>query len=186
MSAAQVNFRAFNAEGFGSPAFTPVRHCAVPPAWDNQLFVTPTSRYGDILAWNVLDVERHLAEAITLMTEMDKKIPGDTPQKWRQYNLIGQAFAAAERELRSAGKWPVLRDEVYALSLAQNAVVMTARKKNTRGPCFVAAHDETDGKLLWKVDLPVEPRLGGLAVDRRGRVLVTLTDGSLLCVGTSQ
>jgi outer membrane protein assembly factor BamB len=184
VSSAQVNFRAMDGQGrLRGPAFTPVRHCAVPPAWDDELFVTPTSRYGDVVALSAAEVEKRLADSVTLMIKMDEKIPGDSPEKWRQYNLIGQAFSASERELRSAGKWPFLRDEVYALSLAQNAVVMTARKRNTRGPCFAAAHAKTDGKLLWKVDLPGEPRLGGLAVDRRGRVLVTLTDGSLLCVG---
>ena len=42
VSSAQVNFRAMDGEGrLASPAFTPVRHCAVPPAWDEDILVPP-------------------------------------------------------------------------------------------------------------------------------------------------
>jgi hypothetical protein len=76
-----------------------------------------------------------------------------------------------------------VRDQVYALALSRNAALMTARPKTGPGPSFLAAYSKSDGKILWKVNLPVEPRLGGLALDRHGRALVTLQDGSILCVG---
>ena len=184
VSSAQVNFKAIDEEGrLQGPAFTPVRHCAVPPAWDDELFVTPTSRYGDVVGWDLADVEQRLADALVRMTTMDEKIPGQSPEKWGQYNLIGRAFSTVERELRAASIWPVIRDEVYGLAVAKNAVLMTARGKNGSGPSFLAAYAKTDGEVLWKVDLPTEPRLGGLAVDRHGRALVALGDGSVLCVG---
>jgi len=184
VSSAQVNFRLLDDQGrLYGPAFTPVRHCAVPPVWDDETFVTPTSRYGDIVAWKSSDVEKQLIDAVALMAKMDKDIPGDSPQKWGQYNLIGKVFSAVERELRSVSQWPVIQDEVYAIALAKNAVVISGRRKNTAGPCFVAAHSRADGKVLWKVDLPAEPRLGGLAIDRDGRIIFALTDGAILCVG---
>ena len=184
VSSAQVNFRLLDDQGrLHGPAFTPVRHCAVPPVWDGELFVTPTSRYGDVVAWKASDVEKRLIDAVALMAKMDKEIPGDSPEKWGQYNLIGKVFSAVERALRSSSQWPVIQDKVYAIALARNVVVITGRGKNTAGPCFVAAHSKANGKALWKVDLPTEPRLGGLSIDRDGRVLVTLTDGSVVCVG---
>lgn len=184
VSSAQVNFRAIDGEGrLASPAFTPVRHCAVPPAWDEEVFVTPTSRYGDVVAWNAADVEKRLVDALGQMTKMDQEIPGDSPQKWGQYNLIGKAFSAVERELRSTSIWPVVRDNVYGLAVAENAVVMTGRTRGITGSCFVAAYDKSDGKVLWRTDLPAEPTLGGLAIDRDGRSVVALGDGSILCVG---
>jgi len=183
VSSAQVNFRAIDAQGrLQGPAFTPVRHCAVAPAWDDELFVTPTSRYGDVVGWSVAQMDAKLAAALGRMTALDREIPGDSPQKWGQYNLIGQAFATVERELRSSSVWPTLREQVYALSVARNAVLITAKGHGTE-PCFVAAYAKSDGKRLWKVDLPAPPRLGALAVDRDGRVLVSLVDGSILCVG---
>jgi len=184
VSAAQVNFRFVDAEGrLQGPAFTPVRHCAVPPAWDNEVFVTPTSRYGGVVGWNVSDVEKRLLEAVGAMVEMDKKIPGDNPQKWGQYNLIGKVFGAVERDLRSTSLWPVIREEVYTVAVAKNAVVMTGRARGQTGPCFVAASSKSDGKVVWKIELPAEPALGGLAIDRDGKVLVSLQDGSIVCVG---
>jgi outer membrane protein assembly factor BamB len=184
VSSAQVNFKAIDAQGrLLGPAFTPVRHCAVPPAWDDELFVTPTSRYGDVVGWSAADVEKRLVDALAKLTTMDREIPGDTPQKWGQYNLIGRAFSTVERQLRAASLWPVVRDQVYALALSRNAVLMTARPKTGPGPSFLAAYSKSDGKILWKVDLPIEPRLGGLSLDRHGRALVTLQDGSVLCVG---
>jgi len=184
VSSAQVNFRAIDGEGrLVSPAFTPVRHCAVPPAWDEDVFVTPTSRYGDVVAWKAADVEKRLVDALSQMTKLDEKIPGDSPEKWGQYNLIGKAFSAVERELRSASVWPVVRDNVYALAVADSAVVITGRGRDAAGPCFAAAYAKGDGKALWKVDLPAEPTLGGLAVDREGRSMVVMRDGSILCVG---
>jgi hypothetical protein len=136
-----------------------------------------------VVAWRVADVEKRLVDALGQMTKMDEKIPGDSPQKWGQYNLIGKVFSAVEREFRSASTWPVVRDEVYALAVTRNAVMMTGRKRGLTGSCYVAAHGKTEGEVLWKVELPGEPTLGGLAVDRHGRCVVALRDGSILCVG---
>ena len=39
-----------------------------------------------------------------------------------------------------------------------------------------------DGSKAWTVDLPEQPVMNGLALDREGRVLVTLCDGSVICL----
>ncbi len=45
VSSAQISFRALGEAGQAvSSAFTPVRFCAIPPAWDADVFVMPTSR----------------------------------------------------------------------------------------------------------------------------------------------
>ena len=184
VSSAQVNFRAMDAQGqLGGPAFTPGRHCAVPPAWDDEVFVTPTSRYGDVVCWSVGDVEKRLADALTLMTTMDREIPGESPEKWGQYNQIGKVFSAVEHAFRSTSRWPMIREDLYALAVAQNAVVMTGRDKGRRTSWFVATYAKLDGKVLWKVNLPAEPTLGGLAIDRNGNAVMALRDGSIFCVG---
>jgi outer membrane protein assembly factor BamB len=184
VSSAQVSFRGMNAGGrLAGPAFTPTRHCVVAPAWDDDVFVTPTSRYGDVVAWNAADVQTRLGEALTLMTRMDETIPGDSPEKWGQYNRIGQVFSAAERTMRAASRWPVSQDDVYAIAVAQNAVVATGRSRGAPEPCFITARSKSDGKILWKLNLPAEPALGGLSIDRDGRALVSLRDGSLVCAG---
>ena len=185
VTAAQVNFRELNQDGsFRGPAFTPVRFCALAPAWDEELFVTPTSRYGDLVALPPADVETRLAEALALMVELDKDIPGDRPQKWGKYAEINRVMGRVERGLRTAGAWTLRGDRVHALAVARNAVVVAGtRTGEANGVSFVAAHAKKDGALLWRTELPAEPRLGRLTIDRDGRVLVALRDGSLACVG---
>ena len=50
----------------------------------------------------------------------------------------------------------------------------------------VVAFNPEDGKPLWEQPLPAEPEHWGLAVDRAGRVIVTLRNGSVVCFGESQ
>ncbi len=45
--------------------------------------------------------------------------------------------------------------------------------------------DRTGGHVLWECDLPCEPVLCSLAVDRAGHVIVTLRDGGVVCIGAS-
>ena len=40
-----------------------------------------------------------------------------------------------------------------------------------------------NGQLLWKKDLPAGAVRWGIAVDRAGRIIVTLRDGGVLCFG---
>ena len=133
VSASQYSFRSLAPDGRQlSPAFTPVRYCAVAPAWDPEIFVMPTSQYGHVLGWPTAEVEKRLLAGLDVMIKMDNEIPGDTPQKWGQYNLIGRVFGAVERQMRAASRWPLVRHQVYALAVAGNAVLMTARCESNR------------------------------------------------------
>ncbi len=40
------------------------------------------------------------------------------------------------------------------------------------------------GKVLWKHSLPAGPVRWGVAIDRNGRVVVSLGDGRAVCFGT--
>lgn len=87
------------------------------------------------------------------------------------------------------------RDEwvqVNAVALAANAVVIAraVEAPGSRGedasdyePWTVAALSRVDGSVLWEYELPCEPMLNGLCIDRQGRVVVALRDGGVLCVG---
>lgn len=50
----------------------------------------------------------------------------------------------------------------------------------------LTAFRRADGSTAWSVDLPDQPMNGGLAIDRDGRVLVTLCDGSVICAGSGK
>ena len=49
-------------------------------------------------------------------------------------------------------------------------------------PVLLALDIET-GKTLWSKQLPVPAENWGLAIDRDGRLIVTLTDGRVVCYG---
>jgi len=49
----------------------------------------------------------------------------------------------------------------------------------------LAALDLKDGSQLWAQKLPATPVKWGTAVDRRGRILVSLTDGQILCLAAA-
>jgi outer membrane protein assembly factor BamB len=46
---------------------------------------------------------------------------------------------------------------------------------------FVAIIDLKTGKDIWTEKLPAKPIKGGAAIDKSGRILVSLTDGRVVC-----
>ena len=77
--------------------------------------------------------------------------------------------------------------ETAAVVLAGNAVLVAGRLKGETKEAppenVLTALDLTDGRPLWTEALPHQPASWGLAVDREGRLLVTLLDGRVLCFG---
>jgi len=63
-----------------------------------------------------------------------------------------------------------------ALAVCPNAVVIATSNE-------VIALSLKDGRLLWKQGLPAAPVPWGLAVNREGKVIVTLEGGRVLCFG---
>jgi len=74
-----------------------------------------------------------------------------------------------------------------AVVLARNAVIVAGELPGMKPDAplrpALAARDAETGKLLWAMELPARPRRWGVAVDRDGRVLVTLVDGRVVCFG---
>ena len=74
--------------------------------------------------------------------------------------------------------WSYPCKESVAWAVGRNAVVIAKKSE------IVALHSE-DGEVLWSHALPSAPTKWGLAIDRDGRVVVTLEDGKVLCFGRS-
>jgi outer membrane protein assembly factor BamB len=83
-----------------------------------------------------------------------------------------------------------------ALAVCKNAVVVAGElapesegagdTEQAPSPKFaVAALRFDNGEPLWSKPLPAAPVSWGLAIDRRGRSIVTLIDGSVVCLGPS-
>ncbi|MCH8193039.1 MAG: PQQ-binding-like beta-propeller repeat protein [Planctomycetes bacterium] len=75
--------------------------------------------------------------------------------------------------------WQIACPDSVAVAVTSNAVLVAGRSALT---CL----DLADGKQLWSQPLPMAPVPWGVAVDRRGRVVVTLKDGQVLCFGEAR
>jgi len=80
--------------------------------------------------------------------------------------------------------------ENCALAIAQNCLVVAGTNRQFETPeadptetYGITALNLRDGSPLWKHALPAAPVSWGLAIDRAGRVLVTLQDGRVICYG---
>ncbi|MFQ6035283.1 MAG: PQQ-binding-like beta-propeller repeat protein [Sedimentisphaerales bacterium] len=63
-----------------------------------------------------------------------------------------------------------------AVAVCSNAVVVARESE-------ILALNLQDGKVLWSQPVPLAPVPWGLAIERDGRVIVTLEDGQVLCFG---
>jgi outer membrane protein assembly factor BamB len=63
-----------------------------------------------------------------------------------------------------------------AVAVCANAVVIAEESK-------IVAVNIDDGSVLWTQSLPAAPVEWGLAIDKEGRAVIILTDGSVLCFG---
>ena len=83
------------------------------------------------------------------------------------------------RTLNLKPLWEAACKESLALAVGPNAVVVAQPKS-------VSAYNLKDGSQLWTHPLPVPPVLWGLCVNRDGRVLVTLENGTVVCFGETK
>jgi hypothetical protein len=94
----------------------------------------------------------------------DEKIPKHITQAWGE-------FKVSEKPL-----WQYACSESIAVALTTNAVVVADASK-------VTAIDLNSGEPLWSQTLPSAPVPWGMAVDCNGRVILSLVDGRVLCIG---
>jgi outer membrane protein assembly factor BamB len=80
--------------------------------------------------------------------------------------------------------------ENAAVALAANAAIVAGTDRRVAKPDAspaetygIAALEIKTGKVLWKHPLPAGPVRWGVAIDREGRVVVSLRDGRVLCFG---
>ena len=81
-----------------------------------------------------------------------------------------------------------LFQEVAAVAIAKNAIVVTGLNRDKQDPTKIdaalCAIDPANGKVLWRERLPGVPTAWGLAIGPRGHdIVVTLTDGRVLAFG---
>ena len=75
-----------------------------------------------------------------------------------------------------------------ALAFGANAVLVgvnTPPYQSTAENARVVALSLTDGKTFWEHGLPGAVARWGITIDRDGRIIVTLKDGRVLCLGAA-
>ena len=136
------------------------------PAWDAELTVMPPTKQAgglnaltnaSLLAWLS---ERPAAESALKKATADAKpklMEWPDLASWKTENLSLAAFVLA-------------KDQAVAANSSGRAHT-------------VSGYSRTDGQKLWTATLPEQPAMNRMALDRDGRVLVALCDGSVVCLG---
>jgi len=75
--------------------------------------------------------------------------------------------------------WEAESKDSAAVALSKNALVVAR-------PSEIVAYNLQDGKQLWSQTLAGTPVPWGLAVDRAGRVIVSLEGGQVVCFGSTE
>ena len=111
-------------------------------------------------------------------------VPGRVRHPWkkppsclknRRISTWKSAYAVG---IKDKPLWSYDCKESVALAVCRNAVVIANRTE-------IIALGLKDGEVLWSQSVPTHPVPWGLAVDRNGRIIVTLEDGQVLCFGKS-
>ncbi len=142
----------------------------VPPAWNDETLVLVNYRHGKLLCFDSERVAARLARGA----------PGDRPRQWRA-NLAD--VLAAEGALRwSSDLDEPNKFETVSLAVAPNAVVAVVRQQHkfrSQPQWHLAALDARTGDQVFKHELRGDPLPDGLLVDRDGRIVVVMLDGSV-------
>ena len=118
-------------------------------------------------------VTEHTASQAALKEKKEVK-KKEVPDLWAQIKQWSTEDFKSSRPIENRPREPVS----FALAKDQAVVAYTDGKSYKLGGYLRA-----NGKKAWTVDLPEQPAMNRLALDRNGRVLVSLCDGSVVCVG---
>jgi len=89
-----------------------------------------------------------------------------------------------EAEKRTAPIWKKGPGaSVHALARAANALLVAWVTGDAKPTPKICALHPKDGTTMWEHVLPAVPVTWGLAIDRSGRVLCSLVDGRVVCLG---
>jgi hypothetical protein len=100
---------------------------------------------------------------------------------WHKPGLRVNAIALTKDAALAAHGVPEEHEVTWKEKISRT--MKDARSPNLRVKGWKLTAFSRDGKeTLWEVDLPQEPLFSGIAVARDGSVLVTLRDGSILCL----
>jgi outer membrane protein assembly factor BamB len=181
-----VTFLELNENGLGRyPVVAPLPDQAILPAADDGLMLVLEPQFRapwQVSAWDAARTEEWLAS-------LREKFSGPAMKGLRLGRIVDQRTLTGEPPLKWAQPVPL---HARAWALAPDAVLVAGgvewnKQERAFGAHHLVALSRDGGKELWSVELPGKPAYDGLAVDRSGRILLTLTRGPsgahLVCIG---
>ena len=141
----------------------------MPPAWDADLCVLPPKNVaGKLTAVPTAKLLDWFSASVAAQANPAKNAL-NLPKKAADWSELGQ--------------WTTEDMLPVAFALAKNQLVVAYEARGNAHGYKLSGFRRSDGVKAWTVDLPEQPVMNRLALDRDGRVLVSLCDGSILCVG---
>ncbi|MEW6236108.1 MAG: PQQ-binding-like beta-propeller repeat protein [Candidatus Omnitrophota bacterium] len=113
----------------------------------------------------------------------------NTPPQCMKTSDVEQYFQQGDRRSRPPAQWTaeaLKSGDTVALAIADNAILAVCRMPQSRSlyPRWqVFALNPNDGSPIWNRDLNGEALPNSLAIDRDGRIVIAMADGSLECFG---
>jgi outer membrane protein assembly factor BamB len=101
----------------------------------------------------------------------------------RHVEVVGQPLYSSSDSPMFPNAWNSGKSLVWADAIVATANAQFLVRQTEDRWCLVAQGH--GGNTLWEQPLPTEPVRWAVAVDARGRIVVTLRDGRVLCFGTS-
>jgi outer membrane protein assembly factor BamB len=142
------------------------------PAWDAELCVLLAGRY----------VEPRPSASLS-------GVPMARMEAWFEKRFAQPKATAADsqakpQEWSELSAWSITNLASLAFVLAKDQLVVAHGTGKTGYK--ISGFKRSDGSQTWSVDLPEPPAANRLAIDRDGRILLTLCDGSVLCIGRKE
>jgi len=129
---------------------------SVVPVWDDEWFVCVPAREEPPQAYRSAEILEHLEKGRHTLPE----------KAWKAESLAGTT--------------------THALALSADSVIAVCEKPVARSlfsRYVLCVLDRDTGNLIAEYDLPGAARMNGLAIDRDGRVVAVLNDGSMASFG---
>jgi len=155
------SFAAFDIQA-GGTVEKGMRFCSgkIPPAWDERRMLMVDGRYSAPQSYSLEAVGQYLAEGN----------PGSRPEsEWAAPGIKGPRMKESD---------------AVSFALAGNAVLVvyeTPLVRNRNPRWTLRSLNPGNGEVLWEQRLSSPALPGGLLVDRNGRVIVVMENGSVAC-----
>lgn len=152
---------------------------AIPPAWDDDLFVIANFKYGRLTSFDAGNIAERIGE----------KPDGPGNPRDRFNDTLFRTMTARSEENWQSALGDMGEFEAVSIVVAPNGVITTARYQDltrAKPQWFVTALNRENGHMILQQELPGDPLPGGLLVDRDGQTIVTLLDGRVVCYGPRQ